>query len=239
MIDDGAPQGAENRMRGPVDMGRRGLLRGMALGAVASGVAAAGDARAADPHAGEVRPGGPFLVAFTAGNLGPWRIDSVRAVTGDGLPSAARLAVREHAAAEETVEGFWTLRGTTSNTRYTDVNEAKAMAAKQQGLGRPASTRAALIPIRKSPAWWALAQDQRRALFEEQSHHIEIGLDYLPGIARRLHHGRELGEPFDFLTWFEYAPEDSAAFETLVQRLRATEEWKYVDREVDIRLSRA
>jgi len=32
-------------------------------------------------------------------------------------------------------------------------------------------------------------------------------------VARRLHHGRDLGESFDFLTWFEYAPEYGADFE--------------------------
>jgi len=72
---------------------------------------------------------------------------------------------------------------------------------------RTYATRAALIPIRKSEAWWALAQDERRAIFEEQSKHIAIGMEYLPPVARRLHHCRELGEAFDFLTWFEYAPE--------------------------------
>jgi chlorite dismutase len=112
------------------------------------------------------------------------------------------------------------------------------LAAKQQGLARPRATRAALIPIRKSAQWWDLTQDERRAVFEEQSRHIGIGLDYLPEIARRLHHCRELAEPFDFLTWFEYAPEDADRFEELVARLRATPEWRYVEREVDIRLSR-
>jgi hypothetical protein len=65
-------------------------------------------------------------------------------------------------------------------------------------------------------------------------------MNYLPAVARRLHHCRDLGpdEPFDFLTWFEYAPSDSAAFEELVQALRASPEWEYVDREVDIRLTR-
>jgi hypothetical protein len=84
-----------------------------------------------------------------------------------------------------------------------------------------------------------MAQDERRAVFEERSRHIAIGLEYLPGVARRLHHSRELGEPFDFLTWFEYAPEDADAFENMLHRLRATLEWQYIDREVDIRLSRA
>jgi hypothetical protein len=65
-----------------------------------------------------------------------------------------------------------------------------------------------------------------------------MGIEYLPQIARRLYHSRELAEPFDFLTWFEYAPQHSDAFEELVRRLRATREWTYVNREVDIRLSR-
>jgi len=68
--------------------------------------------------------------------------------------------------------------------------------------------------------------------------HIATGLVYLPAIARRLHHGRDLGEPFDFLTWFEYASADADAFEDLVARLRRIEHWRYVTREVDIRLVR-
>ena len=63
-------------------------------------------------------------------------------------------------------------------------------------------------------------------------------MSYLPAIARRLHHARDLGEPFDFLTWFEYAPEHADAFEALVAELRASEEWRYVEREVDIRCAR-
>jgi chlorite dismutase len=122
--------------------------------------------------------------------------------------------------------------------RYTNRSEKNALTARQQGLLRPQATRAALIPIRKSEAWWSLAQDERREIFEEQSKHIAIGMEYLPAVARRLHHCRELGEPFDFLTWFEYAPEHTDDFEDLVKRLRDTREWRFVDREVDIRLSR-
>ena len=75
-------------------------------------------------------------------------------------------------------------------------------------------------------------------IFEESSHHVATGLEYLPEIARRLHHGRDLGEPFDFLTWFAFAPEHAPAFEELVDRLRQTEEWTYVEREIAIRLFR-
>lgn len=165
-------------------------------------------------------------------------MDEIRAVIGDTLPSATHLLIAEGEAQGPQGHGAWILRGTTSNTRYTESAEAQALAAVQPELRRPQATRAALIPIRKSEAWWALAQDERRAIFEAQSRHIGIGMEYLPGVARRLHHCRELGEPFDFLTWFEYAPEDASAFEELLTRLRATPEWQFVDREVDIRLSR-
>lgn len=133
---------------------------------------------------------------------------------------------------------LWVLHGATSNERYVTRVEHDALAAVQAPLGRPEATHAALIPVRKSEAWWELSQDERRAIFEERSRHVATGLRYLPAIARRLHHSREIGEPFDFLTWFEYAPEHASAFEELVRLLRATEEWTYVEREVDIRVSR-
>jgi chlorite dismutase len=178
----------------------------------------------------------PLLVTFSAGAAGLWRIDRIAPCIGDGLPRAACLAVHEGLAPAN--NATWTLRGTTSNTRYANRAETDTLRSRQQGLARADATRAALIPIRKNAAWWELAQDERRAIFEDRSRHIGIGLDYLPGVARRLHHSRELGEPFDFLTWFEYAPEQSEAFEEMVGRLRQTEEWQYVDREVDFRLSR-
>lgn len=57
-------------------------------------------------------------------------------------------------------------------------------------------------------------------------------------MARQLYHCRDLGEAFDFVTWFEFAPEDEPAFDKLLSRLRATPEWRYVEREVDIQLVR-
>lgn len=180
----------------------------------------------------------PILVKFVAGRAGDWRIDRIDAVIGDSLPAAPRLALRLGDDERLSADTAWALRGVTSNTRYTYRSEVERLAARQQGLSRPGATRAALIPIRKSDAWWSLAQDERRSLFEEQSRHIAVGMEYLPPIARRLHHCRELGEPFDFLTWFEYAPEHAGAFEELVARLRGTPEWRFVDREVDIRLSK-
>lgn len=186
------------------------------------------------------------LFVFEGGAEGPWKVRGMKAVRGEGLPAVSAVAVHQgnetppSGAQPVRSEGF-ALRGVTSNERYVARQEKEALVAKQQGLGRPEATRAALIPIRKSAAWWMLTQDERRRILEEQSHHIAIGLAYLPAIARRLHHCRDLGEaqPFDFLTWFEYAPEHGPAFEELCRRLRESPEWAYVDREVDIRLERA
>jgi len=110
--------------------------------------------------------------------------------------------------------------------------------ARQQPLGRPDATAAALIPIRKSARWWQLTQDERRDIFEERSHHIRIGTGALPAVARRLLHSRDLGEPFDFLTWFEFAPSQVGEFDEVLAGLRASQEWTYVEREVEIRLTR-
>jgi hypothetical protein len=182
----------------------------------------------------------PLSVIFAAGTAGECRIDRLEPVRGEGLPPAHRLARREGPQAAAGVTGaIWCLRGTTSNARYTTAIERDRLAVKQPDLGRSPATSAALIPVRKSAEWWELGQDERRAIFEDRSRHIGIGLDYLPAVARRLYHCRDLGESFDFLTWFEYAPADADAFEELVRKLRATEEWRYVEREVDIRTSRA
>ena len=41
-------------------------------------------------------------------------------------------------------------------------------------------------------------------------------------------------QEFDFLTWFEFAPEHETAFIELLGRLREREEWHYVEREVEV-----
>ena len=180
------------------------------------------------------------LFNFAGGNTGGWRILRVENIAGEPLPHAERLSITNGPWPEGGDEAKWLLRGTTSHERYVVRNEKDQLVAKQPDLGRPEAVCAALIPIRKNADWWGLPQDERRKIFEEQSHHINIGLRYLPAIARRLHHCRDLGEnePFDFLTWFEFAPVDEPAFNKLLAELRASQEWNYVDREIDIRLVR-
>lgn len=176
------------------------------------------------------------LFTFAGGPSGSWRVRSQLPYIGQPLSPVAFINVI--AGSAPAPAGGWSLRGITSNDRYVVRTEKQELVSKQQGLGRAEATFAALIPIRKKPSWWALTQDERRAVFEEQSQHMRIGMKYLPPIARRLHHCRDLGEPevFDFLTWFEYEPAHENAFDDLLVELRASEEWKYVDHEVDIRL---
>ncbi|MEO6526840.1 MAG: chlorite dismutase family protein [Gemmatimonadaceae bacterium] len=174
---------------------------------------------------------------FVAGTRGEWRITRVDAVIGAPLPPSQRLAIGPSATRDDP-SAAWVLRGVASYARYTTRPEQDALVAVQPPLGRADARCAALIPIAKSEAWWALPQDERRHILEQRSRHIATGITYLPAVARRLYQSRELGQPFDFLTWFEYAPESAARFEDLVGVLRETEEWRFVEREVDVRLVR-
>jgi chlorite dismutase len=180
-----------------------------------------------------------MFTTFRGGQSGAWRVTAISRVKGETLPRVAALSVVHGEAIALPLlpsQTSWRLAGVTSHLRYVERAEKEQLAAIQPGLGRLEATRAALIPIRKSAAWWELTQEERRKIFEDKSRHIASSLKYLPAIARQLYHCRDLGEPFDFLTWFEYAPEHAAAFEELVATLRATEEWSYVEREVDVRV---
>jgi hypothetical protein len=175
------------------------------------------------------------LEMFLGGEQGPWQVISLQTLHGEALPLVSHIAQVNQAQSQPHV---WCLRGIPSYVRYTTAAEQVYLREHQPPLHRSEATMAALIPIHKSPAWWELAQDERRAIFEERSHHIALGTGAFPAVARRLLHSRDLGEPFDFLTWFEYAPEHAPIFEDLLGTLRMSEEWQYVDREIDIRLQR-
>lgn len=190
------------------------------------------------PVPGDARCNMQRLWSFVGKESGNFEVQAIRAVCGEPLPSAMHLDVRQ---GEPDLNGAkFVLRGVTSNDRYVTSAEKAHLVESQRALGRESSVLGALIPIKKSDAWWALTQEERRAIFEERSHHIAIGHLALPMVARRLHHCRDLGtdEPFDFLTWFDFARADEAKFDDLLEALRATEEWQYVEREVDIRVVR-
>ena len=183
------------------------------------------------------------LFSFLGGNAGAWRVTGMAALVGEPLAMVSHMnIVAENSPGADDLEhsAVWILRGITSNERYVTRAEKEQLVAAQQELGRKECTLAAVIPIRKNPSWWALTQDERRDILAGQSKHVRIGLQYLPGIARRLHHCRDLSEnePFDFVTLFDYAPWDENSFNELLAELRASPEWAYVEREVDIRLIR-
>jgi chlorite dismutase len=173
-----------------------------------------------------------MFTIFRGGNSGAWRVTGFAAVRGASLsPTPALSVVHSLSIALPIMPSptSWRLAGVASHLRYTERDEKKRLDAVRAEIGRPEATYAALIPIKKSATWWELTQEERRQIFEDRSHHIAASLKY---------HCRDLGEPFDFLTWFEYAPADADTFEELVRTLRATEEWRYVEREVDIRMER-
>jgi hypothetical protein len=178
----------------------------------------------------------PRFFSFAGGTQGQWKVARMTAIVGEPLGEVPRIEiVPEHVTRQA---ALWILRGITSNERYVSRSEKTLLVANQHDLGRVDAKCGAIIPIRKSAAWWALTQDERREIVAGQSKHIEVGMRYLPGISRRLHHCRDLSEsePFDFVTQFDYSPGEEPAFNQLLAELRATEEWKYVEREVDIRM---
>jgi hypothetical protein len=177
----------------------------------------------------------PDPIVFSGGAVGAWGVVRLVSVRGQSLAPVARITK----GVEPAAGASWTLSGVTSNLRYTSSTEKRVLDATPSVLGRPAATRAALIPITKSAAWWALAQDQRRAVLEEQSRHIAIGSEYLSVVSRQLVHCRDQpGAVFDFLTWFEFAPADEGRFDELLGKLRASPEWQFVEREVEFRLEK-
>jgi Chlorite dismutase len=181
----------------------------------------------------------PRLFSFIGGDEGPWKAIESTTLAGDPLDQVDRLRIVADCITSSD-RATWILRGATSNERYVTRAEKDQLLAKQPTLGRPEANCAVLIPIRKNAAWWAMTQDERREVFEMRSNHTRLGLESLPAIARRLHHCRDLSgaEPFDFLTWFEFAEHHRDTFDRLLEKLRASTEWQYVDREVEIRLIR-
>jgi hypothetical protein len=84
-----------------------------------------------------------------------------------------------------------------------------------------------------------MAQDERRAIFEERSGHIAKSMPYLPAIGRRLHHRPRPWRAVRLPHLVRVRAAARRASEELLAELRASEEWRPVEREVDIRLVRA
>jgi len=123
------------------------------------------------------------------------------------------------------------LCGVVQHLHYTTLDERTDLTARSRAELAAGST-AVLIPIRRSAEWWAMAHDQRGEHFHKK--HTPIGAPYVERIFRKLYHARYLGSPYDFLTYFEFSPTDADYFRQLLSELRATEEWKYVEDEFEV-----
>lgn len=101
----------------------------------------------------------------------------------------------------------------------------------------PGGVTAVLIPVRKSEAWWALPDAERRAHFGDGAGHTHTGLPYIGKIHRKLYHSRGIGLGYDFVTYFEFLPDDAGSFRELLAGLRdpiGNSEWRYVEAEWEI-----
>lgn len=136
------------------------------------------------------------------------------------------------------VPGRGDLAAVTQHVLYTDAPLRRELVSISSAESGPV---AVLIPISKSAAWWAMAQEERTAQFRSSGSakgHFAIGASYAARIFRRLYHARYLpGATWDFLTYFEFPREDEPTFRALLAELRdpcLNPEWEFVEREVEI-----
>jgi hypothetical protein len=156
----------------------------------------------------------PGLAASDARVTG-YELDRVKAVCGPlppGIEVGRRLWRLE--AMGRLVMADAPFIGATTHLLYTDSATRSELARISSPESGPV---AVLIPIRKSAEWWALAREQRQALVMEGAPHGH------------------------FLTYFEFPRDTTAAFEELLGELRDVErnpEWAFVDREVELWMTR-
>jgi hypothetical protein len=115
--------------------------------------------------------------------------------------------------------------------------------AKARTSGR-VLTNAIILPMRKTPEWWAMPVMERHQYFyphhdrhsgRDVRGHAELGRDASTRIHRRLFYnpdgeGRD-GE-WDFITYFECGDDDLALFENTLGAMRDTSrnpEWRFVE----------
>ena len=131
--------------------------------------------------------------------------------------------------------------GASTHVVYTDSATRAELAEISVGESGPV---AVLIPIRKTPEWWALGREQRQAYVMEgmPNGHVAIGRRYAGRIYRRLYQARYLpGSEWDFLTYFEFPANEIQSFCDLLAELRNVDvnpEWAFVDRELEVWMTR-
>jgi chlorite dismutase len=182
-----------------------------------------------------------------------YRIDKVVAIRGDAPASikpdsrlvrvevAARLTATTDAKAPTLL-----LQGVPQHLEYMSRAQRDKLSSRPE-FAASKDTIAVVIPIRKSAAWWALAHDERSGHFQQtegKKGHTAIGAAYVDRIHRKLYHTRYAVESsdHDFITYFEFDRAHTDDFQRLLTALRDPElnpEWKYVDREYEIWMTKS
>jgi hypothetical protein len=187
-------------------------------------------------------------------SLTRYRVEKVVRVRGEpGIRLAAgssfvrvEIASRLPGRAEARKLGLL-MQGVPQHLEYTSRAERDDLTRRSRApLPAGKDTLAVVIPIRKSAAWWALAQDERNAYFQKQKGHkghTAIGAEYVDRVYRKLYHTRYAVQTrdHDFITYFEFRREHEGDFKRLLAKLRDVKqnpEWKYVDREYEIWLTK-
>lgn len=178
-----------------------------------------------------------------------YRVDRVTSIKGEVTASVqpGQTLVRVESSARlltmaEESKAKLLFQGVPQHLQYTTADQRKTLLASRAELPASKDTVAVIIPIRKSPAWWALAHDERQTHFIKQGDkigHTAIGVDYIDRIYRKLYHTRYAVEAaeHDFITYFEFARKHEDDFKSLLAKLRdpaQNPEWNYVDREHEI-----
>lgn len=201
-------------------------------------------------------PVGEIPIGFTPGETGRldrYLIREVRSIRGEApsnLWRGAGLARLESASPIRFLSGGhkgssdgFPLQGVVQHLHYTCRNErAELEKISRPELAASVETTAVLIPVGKSPAWWAMSQDERQILFKKTDRHEGhhgIGRRYADRIFRRLYHARYIdpAAPYDFLTYFEFNEADAPEFRKMISELRDVKrnpEWLYVDFEYEV-----
>jgi hypothetical protein len=184
------------------------------------------------------------------GAVSQYRIETVNPVAGQipsGLASGWSMiriesdaTIRLEADAASLVVAFY---GATQSLNYTNEPQRRELDAHSRSEVEPSEeTVAVMIPIRKSPQWWGLAQDQRQTYFQTRGQyqgHTAIGLRYVDRVYRKLYHSRYFNppNPYDFLTYFEFNRAHTEDFKSLLAELRdptRNPEWTHIDLEYEI-----
>jgi hypothetical protein len=179
---------------------------------------------------------------YVGGSSGAWEVTAFSALRGEPLATVTHVDIVNGRLDRIPAGASWILSGLVRNTRYVTREELVPPGKRRFAAHSPSPTCAALIPIRRSAAWWDLDVEARRELQHPQSQRAPFGLQYLQYLSAMIHrwqHRRDLSDQLDNVTWFEYEPRDATAFDDLLADWRASEEWTYIDRECDIRLVRA